>query len=162
MPTVPNNRAYLCVRASFKNLRIFVSSLYISLCTMIFKRYNQNFWGPLFVGAPGQLPTLPSLKSGHDAKFIHEALDNALKEVLPKVKRTKSPWISQETLSLADQKREATNKRDQSEESLHTYRQLCNNVRTSARGDKERWLRDKCEDIEKTPRSTRAVKCTNW
>ena len=83
------------------------------------------------------------------AKFIHEALDNALKEVVPKVKRTKSPWISQETLSLADQKREARNKRDQSEESLHTYRQLCNKVRHSARGDKERWLREKCEDIEK-------------
>ena len=82
------------------------------------------------------------------AKFIHEALDNALKEVVPKVKRTKSPWISQETLSLADQKREARTKRDQSEESLHTYRQLCNKVRNSARGDKERWLREKCEDIE--------------
>ena len=83
------------------------------------------------------------------AIFIHEALDNALKEVVPKVRRTKSPWISQETLSLADQKREARNKRDQSDDSLHTYRQLCNKVRNSARGYKERWLREKCEDIEK-------------
>ena len=83
------------------------------------------------------------------AKFINEALDNALKEVVPNVKRTKSPWISKETFSLADQKREARNKRDQSEENLHTYHQLCNNVRNSARGDKERWLREKCEDIEK-------------
>ena len=31
---------------------------------MILKRYNQNLWGALFVGAPGQLPTLPSPKSG--------------------------------------------------------------------------------------------------
>ena len=30
----------------------------------IFKGYDQNLWGALFVGAPGQLPTLPSPKSG--------------------------------------------------------------------------------------------------
>ena len=84
---------------------------------------------------------------GDHAKFIHEALDNALKELVSKVRRTKCPWISQET--LVDQKREARSKRDQSEESLHTYRQLCNKVRNSARGDKERWLREKCEDIDK-------------
>ena len=48
MPTVPNNREYICVRASelWKLLWIFFSLLYISLCTMIFKRYNQNLWGP--------------------------------------------------------------------------------------------------------------------
>ena len=98
-------------------------------------------------------------------KFIHEALDNALKEVVPKVKRTKSPWISQETLSLADQKREARNKRDQSEESLYTYRQLCNKVINSARGDKEklaaREMRRHIKQNNKTHQSTRAVKCTN-
>ena len=51
-------------RASFETLRNFFSLLCISLCTMIFERYSQNLWGPLFVGAPGQLPTLPSPKSG--------------------------------------------------------------------------------------------------
>ena len=60
---------YVCERAeraSFENLRNFFSLLCISLCTMIFERYSQNLWGPLFVGAPGQLPTLPSPKSGPD------------------------------------------------------------------------------------------------
>ena len=33
------------------------------------KVYNQNLWGPLFVGAPGQLPTLPSPKSGPESKI---------------------------------------------------------------------------------------------
>ena len=37
---------------------------------MIFKRYNQNLWGPLFVGAPGQLPTLPSPKSGPAGPYV--------------------------------------------------------------------------------------------
>ena len=32
--------------------------------TQCVKWYNQNLWGPLFVGAPGQLPTLNSPKSG--------------------------------------------------------------------------------------------------
>ena len=30
----------------------------------IYKNYDQILWGALFVGAPGQLPTLPSSKSG--------------------------------------------------------------------------------------------------
>ena len=68
---------YVCERAeraSFENLRIFFSLLYISsLCTMLFKRYNQNLWGPLFVGAPGQLPTLPSPKSGPGSLFFLDA-----------------------------------------------------------------------------------------
>ena len=47
---------YVCERASFQNLRIFFSLLHISLCTMIFKRYNQNLWGPL-----GSCPLCPLL-----------------------------------------------------------------------------------------------------
>ena len=38
---------------------------------MIFNRYNKNLWGPLFVGAPGRLPTLPSPKSGPVCNWLY-------------------------------------------------------------------------------------------
>ena len=57
-------------RASFE---IYILSLLKYIIIVIhnihvFNTYNQNLWGPLFVGAPGQLPTLPSPKSGPDDK----------------------------------------------------------------------------------------------
>ena len=47
-----------------------------ALCVIIFKGYNQNLWEPLFVGAPGQLPTLPPPKSGPVIQFVivHKAM----------------------------------------------------------------------------------------
>ena len=43
---------------------------YISLCTMLY--IQKILWGALFVWAPGQLPTLPSPKSGPGPSYIIE------------------------------------------------------------------------------------------
>ena len=63
LPTNPNNREniYVCERASFENVHIFRSQFayLILLCTI--QKVQSNC-----VGAPGQLPTLPSPKSGPD------------------------------------------------------------------------------------------------
>ena len=51
--------------ASERALKIYEFTLYIIMHNDIQKVY-WKFVGPLFVGAPGQLPTLPSPKSGPD------------------------------------------------------------------------------------------------
>ena len=56
-----------------QNIYVYERALKIYLCSLvyiphtmhnIFQKHDRNLWGPLFVGAPGQLPTLPSPKSG--------------------------------------------------------------------------------------------------
>ena len=51
---------------SERALKIYLCSLPPHIYTMhnIFQKHDRNLWGALFVGAPGQLPTLPSPKSG--------------------------------------------------------------------------------------------------
>ena len=100
MPTVANNLyLYNYVRASgASELWKFTNLLYISLCTMIVKMYNQNLWGPLFVGAPGQLPTLPSPKSGPDFKYARASAQRHVFSFLRNV------WLSQVIYNLSTNK----------------------------------------------------------
>ena len=56
---------YVCERverASFENPPIFLSLPYTTiLCTMLFKVYNQNLWGPFLWGPLGSCPLCPIL-----------------------------------------------------------------------------------------------------
>ena len=85
------------------------------------------------------------------AKFIHEALDNALKEVVPKLKRTKSPWIHQRIR----RGRQGTNGTNQRKVYTHTANYV---IRLEILLEETR--RDGCARNAKT-QNTRAVKCTN-
>ena len=50
---------------ALKNVHIFLSLYPVyTMHNIFFFKHDRNLWGPLFVGAPGQLPTLPSPKSG--------------------------------------------------------------------------------------------------
>ena len=63
---------YMCERAeraSFENLRIFLNLIY-HYAQWYSKGIIKICGGALFVGAPGQLPTLPSPKSGPDSGQI--------------------------------------------------------------------------------------------
>ncbi|CAM4973194.1 unnamed protein product [Rotaria socialis] len=84
----------------------------------------------------------------HAAK-IKRAIEDALQATLTTTRRAKNPWISQQTLSLAEEKRKAKQIKNASTQNAQLYRDLCNKVKKSARQDKERWIQDECDEIEK-------------
>jgi len=63
---------------------------------------------------------------------------------------TRKPWISPETIVLADKKRHLKQRRHESKSMESEYRKLCNQVRKAARQDKDHWLRQQCEDIQQS------------
>lgn len=79
---------------------------------------------------------------------LNTIMTQAAEETLPKVVRAKKKWITEETLRLAQEKREerlrALNSNDKSK-----YKKLCNEVRAHARKDKQEWIDGQCRDIEK-------------
>ena len=80
---------------------------------------------------------------------LNEILQQAVREVLPTSCKPNKPWITEHTLQLAKKKREMKQRRLESADREKEYRQHCNVVRTAARSDKEKWLQEKCRDIEK-------------
>ena len=97
LPTNPNKREYLCLRASgaselWKKIYIYYlvynheNKIPFSLGYIYYAQYIQNAWskfawGPFFVGAPGQLPTLPSPKSGPVHKAYKKYFQSNLKHL---------------------------------------------------------------------------------
>jgi len=77
------------------------------------------------------------------------AINSSIEEVLPVEKRIRNKWISKETLEKVKQKRKLKLHRDQSESAEAEYRRKCNEVRKATRGDKQKWMEDKCNDIQK-------------
>ena len=61
-------------------------------------------------------------------------------------KTGKKPWISVQTLDLADDK---TKSKTGETSNNNTYKDLCNKVKRSAKQDKNKWIQDQCEEIQK-------------
>ena len=83
------------------------------------------------------------------AKKIEAAIKKAAVGVMSASRAAKKPWISEETLRLADEKRRLQQTRSVSTQKEHQYKDLCKKVKKSARQDKERWIQQQCEEIEK-------------
>jgi len=66
-------------------------------------------------------------------------------------------WLSQRKRNtLAKQKKEMRQRRQESAECEHEYRKLCNIVRKAARADKEDWLQEQCQEIERCSGNNRS------
>ena len=72
----------------------------------------------------------------HSAK-ISEAIKNAVESTVPARRATKKPWISEETLKLADEKRRLKQMKNASEKYAQAYKDFCKKVKKSTRQDKE-------------------------
>jgi 3-methyladenine DNA glycosylase AlkC len=59
----------------------------------------------------------------------------------------RKPWITERKLALSDEKRKLKVVRAQSVQKMEEYRRKCNEVRKTARTDKENWLQEKCSNI---------------
>jgi len=80
---------------------------------------------------------------------IEKGVKEALQAGITNEKTIKKPWISVQTLNLADEKRKAKQVKPLSTHHNNTYKDLCNKMKTSARQDKNKWIKDQCEEIQK-------------
>ncbi|CAF2041487.1 unnamed protein product [Rotaria magnacalcarata] len=83
----------------------------------------------------------------HAAK-VEEAIKDALQATVTTTRRVKKPWILEQTLNLADEKRKMKQIKNVSAENGQLYKNLCSKVKKSARQDKDNWIQDKCNEIE--------------
>jgi hypothetical protein len=93
--------------------------------------------------------TEPTCSLEEHAKKIEQAIKITVEATVPAKRTTKKPWISEETLKLADEKRRLKQLRNVSLEYTQQYKGLCRKVKRSARQDKEHWIQDQCEQAEK-------------
>ena len=91
----------------------------------------------------------PTCSLEEHAKKIEQAIKITVEATVPAKRTTKKPWISEETLKLADEKRRLKQLRNVSIEYTQQYKGLCRKVKRSARQDKEHWIQDQCEQAEK-------------
>ena len=83
------------------------------------------------------------------AKNIEAAIKKAAEATIPASRSAKKPWISEETLKLADEKRALKQTRNASTRKEQEYKDLCKKIKNSAKQDKECWIQQQCEEIEK-------------
>ena len=80
---------------------------------------------------------------------IVRTIEDAADATIKSVRTIKKPWISDDTMRLVEQKRTAKAARMTSDDRMAIYRQLCKDVKKAARKDKENWIKQQCEMIEK-------------
>jgi hypothetical protein len=83
------------------------------------------------------------------ATKIKEAIKSAAETTIPAKKISRKPWISEETLKLADEKRRLKQIQHTTTQYAQRYKEMCKNVKKSARQDKENWIDEQCEEVEK-------------
>ena len=83
------------------------------------------------------------------AKKIEAVIKETAEATIPASRSAKKPWISEETLKLADEKRTLKLTKNASIQKEQEYKDICKKVKKSARQDKERWIQQQCEEIEK-------------
>ena len=83
------------------------------------------------------------------ASEISKAIESAAESTLPARKTSRKSWISGETLKLADEKRKLRLVKNVSAGHERLYKDSCKKVKKSARQDKENWIQNQCEEIDK-------------
>ena len=83
------------------------------------------------------------------AKKIETAIKKAVEATISSSRSANKPWISEDTLKSADEKRTLKQTKNTSPQKKQQYKDLCKKVKKSARQDKERWIQQQCEEIEK-------------
>ncbi|CAF4091748.1 unnamed protein product [Rotaria socialis] len=79
----------------------------------------------------------PTCNLEEHAIKIEEAIKKTVEATIPATRTTKKPWISEETLKLADQKRKLKQMKNVSAEYAQQYKDFCRKAKKSARQDKE-------------------------
>ena len=82
---------------------------------------------------------------------VHDIVQKVVIKAIPKEKKCKkAKWLSEETLKIAEKRREAKGKGEK-----ETYTHLNEEFQTIARRDKKAFLSDRCKEIEENNRTGR-------
>ena len=96
---------------------------------------------------------MESISSSCDLEEHATKMANAIKDAaastVPAKRIPRKPWISEETLKLADEKRRLKQMKNVSAQYAQAYQDFCKKVKKAARQDKEQWIHDQCEEVEK-------------
>ncbi|CAF2065175.1 unnamed protein product [Rotaria magnacalcarata] len=79
---------------------------------------------------------------------IRNSINEAIEVSITNQRVAKKPWISAETLKLADEKRKAKQTKHLNQNLNEKYKELCKKVKKFARKDKEGWIEDQCKEIQ--------------
>ena len=82
----------------------------------------------------------PTENLGEHAKKIEVVIKKAAEATIPASRSTKKPWISEDTLKLADEKRTLKQIKNTSPQKEQQYKDLCKKAKNSARKDNKRWI----------------------
>ena len=77
-----------------------------------------------------------------------EIISEAAQKNLPKPKKSRSPWLSDEVGKLADDRRMIKAKGLQSEKDRRQYKDLTKRIQRRTRQDKQAFLEEKCREVE--------------
>ncbi len=83
------------------------------------------------------------------AEQVSALIRQAAEEVLKPSTRPKKPWLSPETMHLVSEKRLAKGQRHHNAANMQKYRDLSKQVKNAAKKDKENWIHEQCQQIEK-------------
>lgn len=92
---------------------------------------------------------LEGLKVSQKAQILNKIVEKVVEEVIPEIEKKKNKWISEATLKLAKEKREIRLQMRESINMAIKYKELCKQVKKSARKDKQDWIDKQCCEMEK-------------
>ena len=90
------------------------------------------------------------------AENLTSSIQKAMSGTIPLKQTARKPYITTQTLELADKKRALKMHRDESRQAKEEYKKACNEVRQAARRDKERWLEERCREIQQMAKEKRS------
>ncbi|XP_072020216.1 uncharacterized protein [Amphiura filiformis] len=77
-----------------------------------------------------------------------KAISTAAQNNLPKPKKTRSPWISEEVGTMADERRQVKARGILTEKDKRQYKDLSRRIQRRTRQDKQDFLERKCKEVE--------------
>ena len=89
--------------------------------------------------------------------IIKKAADDVLWNHSPK----KTPWISDATLALTDERRKARKKAIQDPSFRHEYNHLTRSIHKGLKADKEKWFNGKCQILESNMQQNKSKEVFN-
>lgn len=76
------------------------------------------------------------------------AVNEVASEVLGPRRRKNKPWMTDDVLSLCDERRARKADRFKDEAAANLYRESCRTVKKAVKAAKELWIQEQCKDIE--------------
>ena len=92
---------------------------------------------------------LEGMKVNQKTQILNKIVKQVVEMLVPETEKKKNNWISEVTLKLAKEKREVRLQTKECANMVTRYKELCKQVKKSARKDKQDWMDKQCSEMEK-------------